>query len=294
VPAAVGAALIMNRRRVRPLIAAMIMLVAGVLPVLGFSTFDFEMMSTVSDHYLYLAMIGPALAAAWALTRCAKTERWPILAAGGALALLAACSANQERYWQDTRALFTHAIELNPQSWSSWYGLGYLNHMEGRRLAAQATADQTQGLESAVEAREAANDLLESAMDCYRETVHLNPSHVGTHHGYGAMLMYFGAYKPAGQQFVEVLKRRDLMTPAARPQYYADTDLLGQCLLACGRTEQAVHAFEEALKLQPPPAEAAAHLQSARAALAARQLGPATPVLTDTRDEASKPAAAGD
>ena len=41
--------------------------VAGVTPVLGLVTFLFQHFSTTADHYLYVSMLGPALAAAWAV-----------------------------------------------------------------------------------------------------------------------------------------------------------------------------------------------------------------------------------
>src|SRR5262249_41003684 len=58
---------------------------AAVAPVLGFVPFDFQRYSTVADHYLYLAMIGPALLFAWVLARWPRT---PVRVAG--LVLLAA------------------------------------------------------------------------------------------------------------------------------------------------------------------------------------------------------------
>ena len=41
----------------------------GLLPVLGLIPFDFQHYSTVADRYAYLAMLGPAIALAWGLTR---------------------------------------------------------------------------------------------------------------------------------------------------------------------------------------------------------------------------------
>ncbi|HSU66862.1 MAG TPA: tetratricopeptide repeat protein, partial [Tepidisphaeraceae bacterium] len=287
IPASIGLALFMNRKRQMPLVAGALLLVTGVAPVLGLTSFDFEMVSTVADHYLYLALLGPALAAAWALTQIPRSTRWPRLAACGALALLAARSADQARYWQDSRTLFTHAVELNPNSWSSWYGLGYVTHMEGRDLAALAEADK--GSRASVDRRLAADDLLDEAMNDYRRTVFLNPSDVAAHHGYAAILMYFGMHHEAGREFLEVVRRRDALNPSIRPTYYADTDLLGQCFLNQNRPEEAVKAFQSASRLTPPPPQAAAHLKQARQALAARHAPfgplPPGPTVTDVHKE---------
>src|SRR5205823_5816266 len=51
--------------RKAPAVIAAAIFTAGLLPVLGLVPFDFQVYSTVADHYAYLAMLGPALAVAW-------------------------------------------------------------------------------------------------------------------------------------------------------------------------------------------------------------------------------------
>lgn len=291
VPVSIAVALIIYRRSAKTLAAAALILVIGVLPVLGLTAFDFEMISTVSDHYLYLAMLGPALAAGWALTKLPTTIRWPALAACLALAVCAARSTDQMHYWQDSRTFFTHALELNPKSWSAWYGLAYLNHMDGRNLAARANTDSRRGLDSSDE-RQMANAFLRNAMECYGHAVELNQFDVGAHHGYGAMLMYFGKYEDAGRQFLQVLRLRNSLVPSMRSNYYADTDLLGQCLFFCGHTKEAAEIFREAKALQPAPPDAALHLRAAEAVLARRNAAHQT--ITGSGKEAAESATGRD
>ena len=69
VPAAVLGIALLLRKRFRLLLAAAGVFVAGVLPMLGLVPFDFQSYSTVSDHYLYVAMLGPALLAAGLIDR---------------------------------------------------------------------------------------------------------------------------------------------------------------------------------------------------------------------------------
>ena len=56
-----------RRTRVPWLVAAVGVFVTGLLPVLGLVPFAFQAYSTVADHYMYSAMLGPALALAWGL-----------------------------------------------------------------------------------------------------------------------------------------------------------------------------------------------------------------------------------
>jgi tetratricopeptide (TPR) repeat protein len=137
-----------------------------------------------------------------------------------------------------------------------------------------------------------ANEFLLNAMECYRHTVELNGFDVAAHHGYGAMLMYFGKYEDAGRQFLQVLRLRNSLSPSMRSNYYADTDLLGQCLLLCGHIQEAAAIFREANALQPAPPDAALHLRAAEAVLARRNA--AHPAITGSGKEAADSATGRD
>ncbi len=54
-----------QRTRVPWLVSTAGVFVAGLLPVLGLVPFAFQAYSTVADRYVYIAMLGPALALAW-------------------------------------------------------------------------------------------------------------------------------------------------------------------------------------------------------------------------------------
>jgi hypothetical protein len=62
VPTSLAIAVWVKRRRYPELLAAMVIFVAGVAPVLGLITFLFQYYSTTADHYLYLSMLGVGLA----------------------------------------------------------------------------------------------------------------------------------------------------------------------------------------------------------------------------------------
>ena len=88
--------------------------------MLGLVPFGSQRYSTVSDHYFYLAMLGPALALAFALTRLdhqgARIRRW---SAGVSILLLGVLGARtfvQTQYWHDSIVLMRHAILVNPNS----------------------------------------------------------------------------------------------------------------------------------------------------------------------------------
>jgi hypothetical protein len=131
-PAAVVGLLWWKSSRCRPAIAAGLLFLMPLLPVLGFVGFEFQQISTTSDHYLYLPMLGVAALATWWL---GKRQSWKKIMA--AIAILIALSIRcilQEPTWQDTRSLFYHALAVNPNSVVSSDGLGFLTGREAREM----------------------------------------------------------------------------------------------------------------------------------------------------------------
>ncbi|HEY7088584.1 MAG TPA: tetratricopeptide repeat protein, partial [Tepidisphaeraceae bacterium] len=124
VPVALAAWLMLNRRRTPELLVAGIILVAGVAPVLGLSTFLFQHFSTTTDHYLYLAMLGPALAAAWLVNRYPAPRT--VAVAAVVLVMLGIRTIFQTRVWQNDIALFSHALAVNPESSMAMSNLGHV------------------------------------------------------------------------------------------------------------------------------------------------------------------------
>jgi hypothetical protein len=141
VPAAIFVALLIARRRFPWLLGAAGMLVAATLPVLGFLPFDFQGHSTVADHYLYLAMLGPALAVAFALCTAPRSR---LLAAFVivAILLLAAQSWRQTHVWANSFTLYDHEIRGEPHLAGPYNNLAYAYEDQFRYPEAVETLEQ--------------------------------------------------------------------------------------------------------------------------------------------------------
>lgn len=100
--------------RSRVVIASALILLGGLVFNLGLVPFQFQLYSTVADHYIYLAMLGPALAAAYAVGRLPLRISLPIAAI--AIATLGVLSVRQTLIWRDSVTLFTHSVMVNPHS----------------------------------------------------------------------------------------------------------------------------------------------------------------------------------
>ena len=116
VPAALTVLLWERRRTCRPLVAAALWFVAALLPVLGFTHFDFQIYSTVADRYLYLPMFGVALAAGWVLSQPWSLARPRLtgLTCAVLISVLGVRSFFQTLVWHDTNSLFRNAHAVNP------------------------------------------------------------------------------------------------------------------------------------------------------------------------------------
>lgn len=103
------------RRRAPWLVAAAIIFAAGLLPVLGLVPFEFERYSLVADRYVYVSMLGPALALTFALMF--KPGARIIASVCVIWLVLLAWRANQQTdVWRDAVTLFQHETEVNPAS----------------------------------------------------------------------------------------------------------------------------------------------------------------------------------
>jgi protein O-mannosyl-transferase len=208
-----------KRTRVPWLVAAAGVLVAGLLPVLGFIPFGFQNYSTVADRYMYISMLGPALALAWGLAQSPR----PVLAIGcvAILGVLGIRSAWQTRYWHTTLSLFEHALTVHPGS---------------------ALAHNNLGLAMAAQNR------LPEAIDHYTEALRLLPSYALAHYNLGHLLTSQGQTQEAMRHYAEAIR--------LLPTYAEAHNNLGMALANQGRATEAIYHYTEALRLQPRNAEA--------------------------------------
>jgi len=242
------------------LAAAAGVLVAGLLPVLGLVPFAFQAYSTVADRYMYIAMLGPALALAWGLAQVRR--RW--LAVGGVVVLgaLGIGSMWQTRYWHDTVSLFEHALTVNPRSSVAHNTLGMVLAAQNR--LAEATRYYTEALRLWPRNTQAHNNLgnalsrqgkTQEAIEQYTEALRLKPNSAQAHNALGAVLADQGHFAEAISHYAEALR----LEPAYLQAHYN----LGNALSRQGKMPEAIQQYTEALRLKPNFAEARNNLGAA-------------------------------
>ena len=238
-PVVLAVFLFMLRDKGRTVAVAALILVLGVLPVLGLVPFDFQAYSTVADHYLYLAMLGPALLIAWIVAQ--SRGRYVIPFATLMIVGFGVRSFAQTWSWQNSRALFAHTLTVNRFSL-----VGNVNH-------ANLLSDEAIGAMRRQDYSEAAAKFT-TAVHYYQLALRLRP------HDAQAMIGLANVYVLLGKPADAV----GLYTKAMEVQGRSG-DLhakLGRAYMMLPDPTRALEHLNEALRLEPGHPTATVDLQT--------------------------------
>ncbi len=230
--------------------------VISLFPVLGFFSVFFFRYSFVSDHFQYLASMGPlALAGAGiaivlgrfcekraamvsqsdavprAVTTIA-TSRQRLVLSGGLCGILLVSLGfltwRQTAEYHNLFSLYTATLQKNPGCWMAHYNLGIV-------LSEQGETDQ--------------------AIDHYRRAVGLRPDYAEAHYNLGRLLVEQSQFDDAIAHY----ERAAAINPAD-----AETqNNLGVTLFGIGRADDAIAHYQKALEILPDYAEASCNLANA-------------------------------
>lgn len=228
-------AVLFKLRKNRRLLAAALIFIAPLIPVLGFRPFMMQYTSTVADHYLYLPMFGLALAAA-----ALFTSRSIFVQRGFALlvAILALRSSLQTQFWKDDETLNRHTLAVNPNSFTAHINLAHDLELKG----------DFQG------------ELGEDA-----QAVRCNPQFPLARGNYAVMLATLGHVQEASEQCVILRELIRPLPPNGRKVFAPTFAFVGRELLWHHDPAAAVALLREALRLDPNCADAQTDLTTAQA-----------------------------
>jgi tetratricopeptide (TPR) repeat protein len=246
VPALLAFALWRTRQRVYGLAA--VLFVAAALPMLGVVPFYSHHRSTVGDRYVYLSMIGPALALAYLLVRWRRVGAYA--AAGAALLIGGVLSYRQAELWRTTQSLMTYTLERSPDSWIAYCTLGVVRSRAGDLAGASEMYERSleHGGRNEIVEFDLGTVLLRQGRAGEAETVlrHLvawKPENIDARRNLGVSLLRQGKNREAIAELADAVSRAPA-DPYVRNQ-------LGEALRAAGQEEAAAAQFREAIRQKP-------------------------------------------
>ena len=222
-----------NRRRgMHPLLFAAAYFVISLFPVLSFFNVYFFRYSLVSDHFQYLASIGPlALAGAGIIYGITFIGWKPFLqpvVCGILLSTLGILTWRQTAIYSDVKSLYKDTLAKNPDCWMAHYNLGIALRAEGKT---------------------------DDAIAHYRQAVALRPDYADAHYNLARILVEKGEVDEAITHY-----EKALTVNSADAETHNN---LGSALFQIGRVDEAIGRYQQALAIQPDYADASFNLANA-------------------------------
>jgi tetratricopeptide (TPR) repeat protein len=213
--------------------------VISLFPILGFFSVYFFRYSFVSDHFQYLASMGPLALVGSAMTEsfrqlvvAASLARGAVflrlVICSGLLLLVAALTWQQSAIYHDLVTLYTRTLANNPGCWMAHYNLGIALHDRGE---------------------------VDQAITHYREAIALRPGYAEAHYNLGRLLADKGEFNDAINHYEKALE--------INPTDAEAHNNLGATFFQAGRVDDAIAHYEKALAVRPDYTNASCNLATA-------------------------------
>lgn len=261
---------VIGARRLPYLLVGWLWFLGTLVPVLGLVQMNPQAMA---DRYTYLPLIGLFVALAWGGTELAGRLACPKpVWAGIGLCVLLGCALvtrHQLQHWQDSTALFSHAVAVTRDNPRAQYNLGQSlstlaqtllargQAVEGQALLERSIPHYEEALRVMPDYPEALNNLgltlatlgrIREATNYYATALRLNPKNDAAHYNYAMALGRLGQPAAAADHFERAL-RLDPQNPLTHCG-------LAQVLELQGRPAEALGHYREAIRVHPGYAEA--------------------------------------
>ncbi len=207
-------------------LAACLLFVGTLVPVLGFLNVYWFVFAFAADHFQYLASIALIVLAAAGISQ--MLSRLPSNARGfgnvicvGLLVALGLLTFRQAQMYHDDIALYETTLDKNAACWLAHSNLGIALANVGR---------------------------VDEAIAHYQTALELKPNNPLAQNNFGITLARQGRQQEAMEHYRKAL--------AINPNFPAAHTNLGIALLSTNRTQEAIAEFQQAIRLKPDLADA--------------------------------------
>ena len=205
-----------------------------LVPVIGLIKFGSHAMA---DRYTYMTFVGLYIMMAWGIPEILSQLRHKksvrASTATAVIFIFVMIARNQTRHWIDSVQLFSHVIQVNPDTFSAQRNLGLVLSYRGD---------------------------LDQAAAHFKEALRINPRSAKCYNDLGTVFMIQGRLADSTVFFEKALQYR--------PDYPKAHNNLGLVLMAQKKYAEATSHFQAALKTNPDFKLARRNLQKSTAAMA--------------------------
>ena len=234
-----------------------------LLPVLGVIRVGGQAMA---DRYTYIPIVGLFIALVWGVHQATRRLRRQalILTAIATLSLLplTILAGIQVRYWRDSSALASHALEVTTGNWAAHGILAFYSMRQGDNEAAIAHCREALAIKNLSEVREVLGIALaglgrtDEGIRQFQEALRIAPSSFSIQNNLGVALSSQGKELEALEHFQYALR--------LQPDSVEVLDNLGSAYLKIGKPDEALRHLATALRLAPSSGDVHFHMAAAR------------------------------
>jgi protein O-mannosyl-transferase len=248
---AVSAAAFMCRRRNPYFLTGWFWFLGMLVPVSGIIQVGEQ---AHADRYMYLPQIGLYILVTWFVADTVSSWRHRRIllatAVASSIALLMYPAWKQTSYWRDGRALWTHALAVNPQNDTAHISLCDLDLRENRlddaifhaRKALEIRPDSADA-ESRLGVALSAYGQNEEASIHFKKALETRPDRPRVHYNIATLFLKSGHVDEAIAEFQKELQ--------IQPEFVEAHNNLGIALTSKGELGEALAHFQKALELDP-------------------------------------------
>jgi protein O-mannosyl-transferase len=196
--------------------------VGTLIPVIGLVQSGEQ---SLADRYTYISYIGLFIMIAWGLPEL--FSKWPQrkIALGLLMVIvlttLGICTHQQVSYWNNSAALFSHAIEVTQNNYLAHNNRGNAYDSLGR---------------------------YRDAAESYKQAIRIKPDYAEAHYNLGNAYRNLGRYQEAMESYKQAIR--------VKPDYAKAYYNLGNACRNLGRYQEAIESYKQAIRVEPDDAEA--------------------------------------
>ena len=193
-----------------------------LVPVIGLVQVGLQ---ALADRYTYIPYTGLFIMIAWGLPEL--LSKWPQrkIALGLSMVIILTtfgiCTHRQVSYWNNSFALFSHAIEVTQNNYVAYNNLGVADNRLGR---------------------------YQDAIESYNQTIKIKQDYADAHFNLGIAYSELGRYQDAIVAYKQAIR----IKPDCAEAYIN----LGVAYNSLGRYQDAIEAYKQLIQIKPDYAEA--------------------------------------